>query len=260
MKLCRFELVSDPGVGRSGIFYDGRFYETDGEKAIGIRDPGQIRLLAPTGTPPALRIFDRFVGSDGTPRITFHYGHSQLILGPTSEIDCRSHTGLDFDVRIGALIQEGEIEQGPAEAERMLLGVGILLTFFESQERDELLAEGQSVTFAYDFGSVFGPFLATPDELTDNKTTDEPTEFTWEVKISISGEQVHHVIARPEFSLYDLIDHASKKSQPKGGEVFAWPAFEKPSLDNTKLKRFLLPGDSIQVEIEPIGTLVCRII
>lgn len=108
--------------------------------------------------------------------------------------------------------------------------------------------------------ACLGSFLATPDELIDNRTTDEPTEFTWAVKIMVNDVLVHQTICNPEFSLYDLIAIASAKSPVSQGELIAWPAFDKPSLEHTELGRFLVPTDKISIEIESIGILIARII
>lgn len=157
MKLCRFELVSDPGVARSGIYHDGRFYETDGDQAIGIRDSGQVRLLAPVGMPPAIRLFDSYRGSDGSPRLAFSFFHPGHLKPPISELDTtEAGPSLDFDVRVAALIQEGDPKRGPSEVARMMLGIGIFVSLFNADEKEELISVGQSTNMAYDLPGVFG--------------------------------------------------------------------------------------------------------
>lgn len=261
MKLCRFVLHADPDTVRSGIYHDGRFYETDGENAVGIHDPGSLRILAPVGTPPAIRLFDSYRANDGSERLTYTFVHPGRLQGPASEIDTSSaDQALDFEVRVAALVQEGDPALGPSEANRMMLGLGIFLTLFNADEREMLNASGVSPAPAMDLASVYGPFLVTPDELTDNRTTDEPTEFTWPVKVSVNGEVVFQAVALPEFSLYDLLTLVATKRPVAPGELLAWPPFEKPSLENTSLGRFLMATDKVAVEIEPFGTLTCRII
>ena len=261
MKLCRFVLNADPETVRSGIYHDGRYYETDGQNAVGIHDPGSIRILAPVGTPPAVRLFEHFRGPDGTDRLTYSFSHPGRIVGPTTEIDTTSaDQGLDFEVRVGALVQEGDPSLGPSEASRMMLGVGILVVLFNADEREILSSAGASLAPASDLATVYGPFLVTPDELTDNRTTDEPTEFTWPVKVMVSGETVYQTVAVPEFSLFDMVSIAARKKPVLPGEMLAWPAFDKPALENTSLGRFLMASDKVSVEIEPLGTLTFRII
>lgn len=261
MKLCRFVLHADPETVRSGIYHDGRFYETDGEQAVGIHDPGSVRLLAPIGQPPAVRLFDRYQAADGSARLTYSFSHPGRIVGPTAEIDT-SHAdqALDFQVRVAALVQEGDSSLGPAEANRMMLGLGITIQLYNADEVEMLESAGVSSAPAMDLATVFGPFLVTPDELTDNRTTDEPTEFTWPIKVFVNGEVVFQTVSNPEFSLYDMLTLAAQKRPVMPGELLAWPAFDKPPLEHTELGRFLMPTDKISVEIEPLGTLNCRII
>lgn len=261
MKLCRFELHDDPGSVRSGIYHDGRFYETDGEKAAAIHEPGAVRLLAPVGTPPAIRLFEGYRAPDASGRLTYSFGHPGRIVAPNTEIDTsRSDGDVDFDVRIAALVQDGEPTNGPAEVTRMLLGVTIALVVFNSHERDELESYNVPTAPAADYATVLGPCLVTPEALTDNRTSEDVNAYTWPVKVCVNGDQVSSSIGAPDISLSELVVLASAKRPLVPGELLLWPALPKPALNQTPLGRFLAPSDKVSVVIEPIGALSFQII
>ena len=260
MKLCRFELHADPGIARSGIYHDGRYYETDGERAVGIHDPGSVRLLPPIGTPPSLRFFDEARDASGNPFLTYSYGNSARLQGPNSDVDASgTDESLDFDVRIAALVQESARNVDPFEASRLILGFGIVLSFFEPDESERLVSLGLSDAPARDLGTLFGPFLCTPDELLEHRASPDPLEFNWSVQVEVNGEIVSEVTAsNPSFS--GMLALASTKGPVLEGDLLAGPAFKKTSLVSGVLGRYLMATDRVSVTVEPLGTLVGRII
>ncbi|MBS1715216.1 MAG: fumarylacetoacetate hydrolase family protein [Armatimonadetes bacterium] len=261
MKLCRFELREDPGVVRSGVFHDGRFYETDGEQAIGIHDPGALRLLAPIGQPVAIRVFHSFRAMDGSPSLTYAYINPARLQGPNTEIDATGIEGpLDFDVHAVGLVEGATREDDPVEVVRSVLGYAVLLRFFDVQEREALLSAGVDPSPAYETSVLFGPLLVTPDELNEARASDEPTHFRWGVKVKVNDETVYAADYAPEWPFGTLVTFAAAKSPVAAGEVLAWPAMDKPPLELTDLGRGLLPADKLSVSLEPLGTLVGRII
>lgn len=259
MKLCRFELAIDPGVSRSGIYHDSRFYETDGESAVGIHDPGSVRMLAPMGTPPSVRLFDEVRDASGQPFLTYSFGNPSRMQGPNTEVlAALSEEELEFEVRIAAVTQDSGVTIDPLEAPRLVLGFGILVTFFEPDTRERLAELGLGTAPAQDLAWLFGPFLVTPDELVEHRSSPDPLEFGWAVSIQINGETVHEgVQALPSFGT--LLAIASSKGPVLVGELLASPAFTKPPLVSTSFGRNLIATDRVHVTVEPLGTLVARI-
>lgn len=260
MKLCRFELHSDPGVSRSGIYHDGRFYETDGEKAAGIHDPGSVRLLPPIGTPPSLRYFDEARDANGQIFLAYTFGNPARIQGPNSDIDASgTDESLDFDVRVAMLTQTDAHRIELQEAAKLVLGYGILVTFFEPEESERLHALGQSDAPARDIGCLFGPYLSTPDELLEHRVGSDPLEFGWSMTVAVNGETLHEqTLTMASFS--SMLTVASVKGPVFSGEVLASPAITKPALSSTSLGRNLIATDRVSVTVDPLGTLVGRII
>lgn len=236
MKLCRFELTYEPGIVRSGIFHDGRVYETDGERAIGVHDPGKVRFLAPIGTPPALRFFDEREGGEPT----FRYGNPTTVLGPGAEIDAPPGIG-DLDIRIriaGVVASEGEhIDE--EEAKEFWLGITLLVEFFAPA-----LLESDP-TRALDLPCVVGALLTTPDEIAESKE--------WPLRITVGEDLVFSGVAQAGLPSPALLRVASRNVPVHAAEVIGAPPLPSASLSQTSLGRGLRPRDRLQVVVESVG-------
>jgi len=87
-ELCRFELISSPTHPRSGIVYGSKVYETDGSNPIGTYEWSEVRLLAPVGMPPSVRLFDAtdeesdWSLAEENPLPSFQYLNPRSMIGP----------------------------------------------------------------------------------------------------------------------------------------------------------------------------------
>ncbi|HRI44887.1 MAG TPA: fumarylacetoacetate hydrolase family protein [Fimbriimonadaceae bacterium] len=242
MKLCRFVLTQDPEVARSGIFHDGRIYETDGKQAIGVHDPSKVRFLAPIGTPPAVRFFDLRPDAE----LAYRYGNPSALLDPRSEIDAPpAMTELDLEVRVGVVTGESGEQIDAEEAESFVLGVTIVLAFFGP----EFVATDP--VRACDLPSIVGPLLTTPDDLA------EVTAF--EVIVFVGEEERIRVQAPSRYPAAEMIALASRNLPIRAGEVLVAPPLPLPRLGETPLGRCLLPRDEFRVVVEPLGGVGGRI-
>ncbi|MBS1721720.1 MAG: hypothetical protein JSS66_01805 [Armatimonadetes bacterium] len=260
MKLCRFELRTDPGTVRSGVYHDGRFYETDGENAIGIHDPGSVHLLAPVASCPAIRVFERARLEDGQWGLTYSFSHPGRLQATATEIDASGVLGeLDLDVHVAALLQ-GSNESDPTDPGTMVLGYSIFVRLFDATEREQFAALGASTQPATDMGSLYGPFIVTPDDLVEARAGSDPTRMTWNASILVNDELVASGSYDPILPLRDLIEFAARKGPIGSGEILAWPAWDKPAMEATQLGRPLQAADKVAVTVEPLGMVVGRII
>ena len=158
MKFCRFELVAEPGTARTGIAYEGRIYETDGTNAIGIHEAPDIRLLAPVGRPPSVRIFR--LGDH-----TFDYAHPAAMYGPTIILPLPPEVERVAYTPCLAVIVGGAGKSVPtAQADDLVLGLALAHVF--STLRDP---GGR----ALDAGFCVGPALVTPDEFASDSIRPE---------------------------------------------------------------------------------------
>jgi 2-keto-4-pentenoate hydratase/2-oxohepta-3-ene-1,7-dioic acid hydratase in catechol pathway len=240
MKLCRFTLVSDPNTPRSGLIYDGRIYETDGERAIGVHETSVVRLLPPLAAPPSLRFFELGRGESGEPRLTYTYGHSSRLVSAGAEVSGQDlDVSYDLDVRVVGIVQDSGLRVDSSEASSFVLGYSWLVT---------LVAPSAESGVPLDLGSWFGPAAVTPDELGEHVLPGEPTRFELPMTFRVNGEQVAETVWRPDCSFADLLGVASLTGPVLVGDLLAWP--KALGLDLA-----LVAGDRWSVEAPALGTL-----
>jgi len=152
VKLCRFELKSEPGTIRSGMVYDGKIYETDGTEAIGVHEAADVRPLAPVPTPPSIRVFRTDLSESG-----FVYANPAAVIGPSMVIELPD-TATDYVVRsfLGAVIGGAGYQLGEEEAEAVLLGF-TLVNILSSNSIEE--DDGKCVGRSQDFGIMVGTVI-----------------------------------------------------------------------------------------------------
>jgi fumarylacetoacetate (FAA) hydrolase len=260
VKLCRFVLLDAPEHPRSGIYHDGKVYETDGERAIGIHDPGSLSMLTPLGTPPAIRAFQSYRRPDGSEGLTFRFCNVTGLAGPNGEIAVNvGARALDFDVHVVGVVGDlAESVEAP-EAAGYVLGYALLLELYDAdlaeEERLLELPSGPS----HDMGGALGPFLTTPDELTEFTVGSDPTNFGWNYRLRVNDAEVAVGSVESDFPFSHLLSFASQARAVQAGEVLAWPALAKPPLLESGLERNLVSGDRIEAVVDGLGTLVARI-
>lgn len=255
MKLCRFELKSEPGVIRSGMVYSGKVYETDGTEAIGVYEASDIRPLAPVPTPPSLRIFRSDLGENSDDP-SFFYGNPGSVVGP-SQIVNLPDVESEFVVRsyLGAAIVGSGYQVSVEEAEAMLLGftmVNILTAkTIEEEERSKGLGFGRS----HDLGIAVGPVLTTPDDLDDVMVMTE-NGILYKLDCSLKVNQVERATTKFEdfsISMIEAVRFASETCTLRAGDIFCvGPIFSDADCKVTA-------GDEFQFSMERLGTLALKI-
>lgn len=254
MKLVRFELVEAPGRARSGLIYEERVYETDGEKAIGIHELGKVRLFPPVGPVAGFRVFQSV--ADG---LTYHYRHPQ-VLGPLSEVEMPAEVdGLDFDAHVCAVLQDGGTQIDPTEAKGFVLGYTLALTFRIPSVQEEDRARGGEGTLGLDAGSVLGPYLVTPEDLTEFTLPQDERVLSFGYEIRVNNDTVASGNVHLDPGIDRLLPLASRYSRVYPSEALAWPKLEKPELEFSELGRLLLPSDRVALTVDSLGTLVAKI-
>jgi 2-keto-4-pentenoate hydratase/2-oxohepta-3-ene-1,7-dioic acid hydratase in catechol pathway len=242
LKLLRFLLQDEPTI-RTGVFHDGRVYETDGQNALGVHSPNAIHLLAPMAHAPTLRVFDAF-SDDAIP--PFEFRNAAAVFGAESDIvfpdDAET---MDFEVNIAAVVSTGERDLDVLEASDYLLGYTAMLQW---------VADGTSRkgAKARDFGVSLGPFVVTPDELGDSA-------FVFKAAASVNGEAAFSAdTSSARFSFAELIQEASRGTRIHEGEIIATGCLPGASL-RLAGKPLLERGDEVSVTVESIGTLTNRV-
>lgn len=243
---------------RSGLYYEGRFYETDGTNAIGIHEASKVRLHAPVGQPASLRLWDVTKDDEGQEVWRYSYAHSGGLEGPASSLEILDPgEGWDLEARVTAILSDSGGMVEPGEAPSMILGYSILLMLCPP-ERDEDLRLGFPTSYQTDGGSALGPFVVTPDELLETRGASD-TEFKFPYEIMVNDSVAAAGVWQTPIPMSHLAAYSSVPRSLIAGDAIAWPALPKPPLDMTPLGRTLLPTDRIQVKVEGLGPLVVNI-
>jgi 2-keto-4-pentenoate hydratase/2-oxohepta-3-ene-1,7-dioic acid hydratase in catechol pathway len=252
MKLCRFTLSHEPERVRSGVFYDNRVYETDGENAIGLHELGKVRLLAPLGQPPSWRAFD-WVRAGGEDVLAYRYRNPVALTGPTAEVDAPAGSDdLGFELRLALVVGDRGERVEAEEAPGFVLGATLVLAFLAGDMAEEDASMGLPDTRSHDLPALIGPFLVTPDEV-------DSLGGVFRVEVSANG----HVQSRTEAGLplspVEAVVAASRSLPVVQGDLLALPPFGLPSLASTHLGRSLRPGDTVVAAVEGLGALCATI-
>lgn len=260
MKLCRFELLDDPGVMRSGIYYDSRVYETQGMEPVGVHEPGTIRLFPPLGPCPSLRFFDLAVDSQGQPILHYAYGNPATLYGPNAQAQLpEDDETWDFEIRVVVAVSDRGERIDFSEAPRFVLGYSLLLVLVAADQAEREARLGIPMAASRDSAIYLGPFLVTSDELGESMTEENETQFQWRYEIKVNDDVVAKGINTAGFGAAEMLEMASRRAEVVGGDLLAFPPLEKQPLDLTALGRGLLPEDKISCHVEGLGVLVARL-
>lgn len=230
MKLCRFELTESPGVARAGLFHEGKYYETDGERALGIHDLNKLRLLPPVGVPPTIRVFDSAE--------SYRYVNTASLLGPLGNLDLP--TGASFvtsKLRLAVIIKDRGTLITDEEASEFLLG---FTTFIE------FAAPGLD-----DLPSACGPFIQTTEESPTLFSVDaDPLDWA----ISVNG--VPHAAGTSPLPLDPraAIVRCTRFNYVQAGDLIVLPPFDVGP------ERQLQPGDTLHCHIKALDPMNLHIL
>lgn len=256
MKLCRFELTQDPGVSRSGIFFDNRVYETDGENAIGVHDLGKVAFLTPIGRTGSVRRFE--LSGDALYSL---YGNPGTVLASQTEVDVPPDAlSLEPEVRIGALVRDEGDRIARDEAGSFVLGLAPTISLVSLDLAAHEKATGLPASASIDFPLAVGPLLTTPDELEGKRVQPEDARYRLEVSLSVNGEEVSKTTWTMPIAIEDLVVAASRNVRIAPGDMLLTPPAPLPALPTTRFGRALRPSDTVLASIEELGAVVLRLV
>lgn len=263
MKLCRFEVANRPGdLARSGIYHEGKVYETDGQNAIGVHDPANVRFLCPIGRPPVVRCFESYQAGPGEHALSYFFMNPGLLQGPDGTIEIPPTVeNLDLEVRVFGVSQDSGLMVDEKEADEFLLGYGFMVVLVDRElAGSSMEVSSEHWSAARDVGAFVSPFIVTPEELTVQLVRESKSKFAWNYEISVSGDSIaDRGTFESDYAFSDLLFLGSRRSALSTGEVVAWPALPKPDMELSRIGRFLIPGDTLRIVVEGLGAVTGRI-
>ena len=212
--------------------------------------------MPPIGLSPTIRLFDILTDTHGEQSLTYRYANPTDVHGPNSEVRIpEMASSLDFDLRVVGAVRETGESVIQSEAPGFVLGYSLLMTF----KAVDLLDDRPDYAPADDLASVIGPFVVTPEDLTEFTVGSDPTQFAFNYTIKVNEEVIARNSIEAEVPFSQMLEFASKVRRVHSADVLAWPKLEKPSTEVSSLGRGVLPGDRIEATVDGFGTLVARV-
>ncbi|WP_435705846.1 fumarylacetoacetate hydrolase family protein [Yoonia sp.] len=226
-----------------------------------------VRLLAPVPRPTSIRDtlsfeghminFERRTGKKTPPRWyetpIYYKGNCASVVGHGADVHWPDYTSkFDYELEFGIYIGKQGRNISEADARNHIAGYTI---FNDMSARDVIPGEvamflGPAKGKDMDTGNVMGPCMVTPDEL-DVSNLD--------MKARVNGEVWSHSNTNDMYwSFEQIIAYISKFETLYPGDFIGSGTVENGCGD--EMERWINPGDTVELEVEGIGTLKNKII
>jgi fumarylacetoacetate (FAA) hydrolase len=292
----RTMVAADPRLAHNSPLFQQPLTTLDGHLARGLRvealadvverdkgagdgailDAADLRFGPPILQPPSLRDFYAFEGHVKTMwerrggtvpeawyRIPiFYLSNVSEIRGPDDPVwSPAASQELDYELEVAALI---DTPVHDLDAERGEEAIGGYLVFNDWSARD-LQREETTVRLGpakgKDFASSIGPWLVTPDELTDAR---KGKGYDLTMTASVNGVELSRGSwAAAQFSFGEMIARASADVRLLPGDLIGSGTVGSGCLLEVReeiLKRYLQPGDVVTLAVERLGALTTPIV
>ncbi len=261
VKLCRFELLAEPGLVKTGIVHNGKIYETDGTNPIAVHEAADVRPLPPVGLPPTVRFFrisDTELAIEPETQPLYFYGNPGVLIGASQIVSLPDLTGeLDYEPYLACVVAQEGLGIAVDQADSYILGYTILNALvMRDVERAEARA-GCGPGRSRDYAMALGPVITTPEELDDALVDEEKgRRHKLSAVARVNGvERRRGDVQDLPYSFAELISFASETSPVRAGDIIAIG----PLVLSEESFRALENGDEISVAVEKLGTLSTKI-
>lgn len=268
MRLCMFRVAGGPPEGWPG--------QVDGDQIIRLEAPDLIavlasgcrvpsgaavpadraELLAPVPRPPSVRDFFAFEQHVATARANrgsavpaewyefpaFYFSNPAVILGPGAELAYPDGTSmLDYELEVAAVIG----------AEGRIGGFTVLNDWSARDIQRKELRIGLGPAKAKDFATSLGPVLVTADEFDGSAAV---------MTARVNGEERSRGnLADLHYSWADILAQAARNTELRPGDVIGSGTVGTGCILEHDDGRWLVPGDTVELEVAGIGILANRI-
>lgn len=266
MKLCRFDLLSDPGVIKSGFVHGGKVYETDGSNAIAVYDWADTRLLTPIGLAPSVRLFDTVTnesdwsgmseGRHAKTDFTFAYLNPSTVIGPQTEtMPVSVSENIGFKACLGIIVAASATLLTPDEAEDAIIGMTLVNIFFAADIDRMERVRGAPPGRSHDLGIAIGPAITTLDECEEAAMHHaEGKAYQFVISATVNDvEAGKWDTSELPFTPAEAVSFASESCAIRSGDLVCITLGE--GTVNTGLET----GDTVKLISDRLGTLANRI-
>ena len=244
-----------------------------GELAV---EAGELRFGPPVIAPPSLRDFYAFEEHVATmwrrrnqevPEAwyrlpIFYFSNVSEIRGPDDPVWApRGSSELDYELEVCALIDTPGVDLDGDTAEEAIGGYTILNDWSARDLQREETTVRLGPAKGKDFASSIGPWLVTPDELTDVRAG-KGYDLTMTARVN-GAETSRGTWAATHFSFGEMLARASADVRLRPGDLVASGTVGTGSLLEVReqtLGRYLQPGDVVSLQVERLGELSAPVI
>jgi 2-keto-4-pentenoate hydratase/2-oxohepta-3-ene-1,7-dioic acid hydratase in catechol pathway len=184
---------------------------------------------------------------------TFYVANHTMVLADGDEMWWPSHTKfLDFELELACVLRAPLVDATPAEA---LAAVGGWFVLNDWSARDVQAEDARHNVFgpvikSKTFANSIGCDVVTADEFGDWKKATG--------RVRVDGEVwCEGATANPAHDLGEMLAYASKGERLDAGDVISTGTM--PGCCGLELERWVKPGQTVELEIDGIGTLTNRI-
>ena len=192
----------------------------------------------------------------------FYFSNVSEIRGPGEPVWApKGSNELDYELEIAALIDTPVRDVSASQGEQ---AIGGYMIFNDWSARD-LQREETTVRLGpakgKDFATSIGPWLVTPDELTDAK---QANAYDLAMTATVNGQETTRgTWATSQFSFGQMIERASGDVRLRPGDLVGSGTVGTGCLleirDQT-IGRYLQPGDEVTVSVERLGSMTTPIV
>ena len=250
------------------------------------QDLGALRLLSPVPVPESIRDFVTFPGhilgapvalralaaeigipvmhTSGaaateipavfTRQPNYYKGNRFTVIGTNADVERpRDSQFLDYELEFGAFIASDAKNVSPARAGAHIFGYAIFNDFSarDIQVREIGGMTGPCKSKDFDTGNAIGPWIVTPDEISDVYNLSMTSRVNGEVWCSGTSNGMIH-------SFEEMIAYVSRDEPLRPGEFFGSGTVGGGT--GMEINRYLKPGDVMELEVQGLGVLRNRII
>ena len=306
MKLISFEQNGSNRIGaiENGFIYD--FHSIDSnisDSMLGFLQGGEVqmnlankaidggktsipvdsvKLLSPLSNPPSVRDAYAFRQHVATARRNrglemipefdeipiFYFTNHNAVFGPGNFPVLKRHTEkLDFELECAAIIGKGGRNISVSEADNYITGFMIMNDFSARGLQMQEMKLNLGPAKGKDFGSSFGPWLVTKDELESYcETSPEGDRYNLKMKAFVNEIQVSEdTLSNMTWTFAQIIERVSYGVDIFPGDIIGSGTCGTGcflELNGSKItdNQWLNSGDTVTLEIEGLGILTNKII
>ncbi|MGC8460992.1 MAG: fumarylacetoacetate hydrolase family protein [Candidatus Dormibacteria bacterium] len=236
-------------------------------------------ILSPIPNPPTIRDFYSFEQHVKTARKqrgldmepdwynlpVFYFTNPYATTAPNADIPVPPGTHeLDYELEVAAILGGGGTNLTPEEAQSLIAGYCIMNDWSarDIQRREMKLSMGP--VKGKDFATTLGPWMTTPDELTDLV---KGHSYDLTMTATVNGKEYSRAsLADIYWSFPELISYASRGTVVKPGDVIGSGTcgtgciYELSLVHGTTRYPWLKEGDVVTLSVDRLGSISNRIV